>query len=82
MPSQISSIAVQLDAVERSIKDNPLIALGFGALAGFVIGGGYRSRFGTSLILLAGRAALREVVNSAVSKAMDEHDGRSDQARD
>jgi hypothetical protein len=78
--SQINSVAAPLNAVEESIKENPLTALGMAALAGFVVGGGYRSKLGISLIWLAGRVAMRRAVIAAVSRAVD-HDGRSGEAR-
>jgi hypothetical protein len=79
--SQSGSVEARVGAVEQSIKNNPLKAMGFGVLAGFVIGGGYRSRLGISILLVMGRAAIREIAISAVSKAMDQHDGRSGKDR-
>src|SRR6516162_8675332 len=74
-----------LSAVEHSIKAKPpLKALGVSALAGFVVGGGYRSRLGISILCFLGRAAIREAPMSAIARAIDEvadmkdqHDGRS-----
>ena len=77
-----------LGGVEHSIKAKPLKALGLSAVAGFVVGGGYRSRLGISILFFLGRAAIREAAISAFARAVDEaadaadqHDGRSGNSR-
>src|SRR5665213_1256521 len=72
--SECNSISSRLGNVERSIRHKPLRALGIGALAGFVIGGGYRTRLGVSLLWLMGRTAVKESIISAVSGAIDKTD--------
>ncbi len=62
------------------IKQNPLTTIGVAALAGFVIGGGMRSRFGTAVLLLIARMALRDVVTQTIANAMQKHDS-ADAAR-
>ncbi len=68
------SVSARLRALEESIKEQPLKALGIGALAGFVVGGGYRTRLGLSILLFMGKAAMREVAVSAVAGAINQHD--------
>jgi hypothetical protein len=75
--SQLASLSRQAGAVEQTIRDHPFKALGLGALAGFLVGGGYRSRRGVSLLLLIGRTAMREEAISIVSGAVVKHDGPS-----
>jgi hypothetical protein len=67
------TVSARLCDLEQSIKHQPLTALGISALAGFVIGGGYRSRLGISVLWIMGRAAMREVAVSAISGAMEKH---------
>src|SRR5277367_2540448 len=68
------TVSARLRALEESIKEQPIKALGLGALAGFVIGGGYRSRLGLSVLLFMGKAAMREMAVSAVAGAINQHD--------
>jgi hypothetical protein len=69
--SQASTISSRLRDVEESIKDQPVKALAVAAIAGFVVGGGYRSRLGIYLLGLVGRTALRNVAFSALSEAIN-----------
>jgi hypothetical protein len=55
-----------------TIQRHPLEALGVGFLAGFVIGGGQRSRVGQWLVGLAARFAVRQVTMAVVSEALRE----------
>jgi hypothetical protein len=68
------TLGARLRALEKSIKEQPLKALGIGAAAGFVVGGGLRSRVGASLLLFVGKVAMREMALSAVSGAVNKHD--------
>jgi hypothetical protein len=56
------------------IREQPLLALGVGALFGFVAGGGASTRTGMAMLLLLGRIAAREVASNAISRAVSEYD--------
>jgi hypothetical protein len=51
---QASTISSRLRDLEESVKEQPVKALGIAAMAGFVVGGGYRSRLGISILGLMG----------------------------
>ena len=78
---QASTISSRLRNLEESIKEQPWKALGVAAMVGFVVGGGYRSRFGISLLGLVGRAGLRNVAFSALSKAINSDRNGKDRER-
>ncbi len=56
--------------LERSIRRYPLQSLGVGFVAGFVIGGGQRSRIGQGLLGFAARIAVRQATMAALSQAL------------
>jgi hypothetical protein len=56
--------------LEGSILHYPLQWIGIGFLAGFVVGGGQRSRLGQALIGFAARVAVRTATMSALSRAL------------
>jgi hypothetical protein len=56
--------------LEVSIRRHPLESVGVGFLAGFVVGGGQRSRIGQGLIGFAARLAVRQVTMVALSQSL------------
>jgi hypothetical protein len=50
-----------IQAVGARIKEEPIKAFGVCAVAGFVIGGGHRSRIGRSIVSLLARVAMKNV---------------------
>jgi hypothetical protein len=62
-------------ALSESIRQRPVPALVLAAGAGFILGGGLRSRLGTALMLLAGKTIAREVMLSAVLGAINPNAG-------
>jgi hypothetical protein len=50
-----------VQAVGARIKEEPIKAFGVCAMAGFVIGGGHRSRIGRSIVSLLARVAMKNV---------------------
>jgi hypothetical protein len=50
-----------VQAVGARIKEEPIKAFGVCAVAGFVIGGGHRSRMGSSIVTLLARVAMKNV---------------------
>ena len=76
--SEVSTIFSRLRDVEESIKEQPLKALAVAAVTGLVVGGGYRSRLGLSLLGLLGRTVLHNVASSALSGAIKKFEVRSD----
>jgi len=61
----------------ESIKQYPLSALGIAAGAGFILGGGLRSRVGIAVILFAGRQVAQEVMLPALATLIDEYGKRN-----
>jgi hypothetical protein len=68
--SEDRTIFSRLRNVEESIKEQPLKALAVAAVTGLVVGGGYRSRLGLSLLGLVGQTVLHNVASSALSGAI------------
>lgn len=56
--------------LEVSIRRHPLESVGIGLLAGFVVGGGQRSRIGQGLIGFAARLAVRQATMAALSQSL------------
>lgn len=52
------------------IKEQPLLALGVAALAGFVVGGGAWTRAGVAGLMLAARIFARRMAAEAIAKAV------------
>lgn len=55
------------------IREQPLMALGFAAAAGFVAGGGLWSRTGRIVLSLVGRATIRRLVVDTIAKSVMNH---------
>ncbi len=62
-----------VQALTRSIEQNPLAALGIAAGVGFVVGGGLRTRLGFAAMLYAGRMVAKEVFVSALTASFYGH---------
>jgi hypothetical protein len=75
--SPSESSADYLVAVVGAVRRNPMHALGIGFLAGFVIGGGQRSRAGQGLIGLAARMMVRQVVITGLAEVIGNHERNS-----
>jgi hypothetical protein len=73
MPETVT-LSHQFEAAEKSIKAKPLKALGLAAFAGFVIGGGHRSRLGIALLWFVGKNAMRGAISSAITGTRDRDD--------
>src|SRR5437763_56306 len=74
MPDGSDAIDLRL-VLSESIKQRPIPALALAAGAGFILGGGLRSRLGTGLMLFAGRTIAREVMLSAMLGAINPNAG-------
>ena len=66
------SISWDQRALADHVREQPLLALGIAALAGFVVGGGAWTRTGMAGLMLAGRIAARQMAVSAIAKAVKE----------
>lgn len=62
------------------IRENPLAAAGFSAAAGFILGGGARTRLAGTALLLTARMVFAEAISGAVASAIRNpdaaHNGR------
>jgi hypothetical protein len=47
---------------DREIRHQPFVALSVAAAAGFLLGGGLKSRVGRGMVLFAGRSVIRSAV--------------------
>src|ERR1700747_3022986 len=70
-----SQPSTDLDRLESSIRDRPPRALALSAGAGFVCGGGLRSRVGLALGMFIGRSFAGTALINAI-EALSEHNGR------
>jgi hypothetical protein len=59
---------------DREIRRQPLTALTVAAAAGFVLGGGLKSRIGRGLVLIAGRSLIRSAVYGFVAGLVENDD--------
>jgi hypothetical protein len=63
-------------AVEKTwteiVKEDPILFLSVAAVAGFVVGGGARSRGGIALLTMAGKFAAREMLADFFAPLVDE----------
>jgi hypothetical protein len=55
------------DAVREQIREAPLTALAITAVAGFIVGGGMRSRIGNAMLAIVGRMALQSAASSFIA---------------
>jgi hypothetical protein len=55
------------DSVRERIKEAPLTSLAIAAAAGFIVGGGVRSRIGTAMLAIVGRMALQSAASSFIA---------------
>jgi len=63
-------IKIDLQQIEKSIREKPLNAVAIAAAAGFVVGGGMVTRLGLASLALFGRQAARETAANFVSKGL------------
>lgn len=61
---------------DREIRRQPVTALTVAAAAGFVLGGGLKSRLGRGLVLLAGRSVIRSAVLGFIAGLVEEDGDR------
>jgi hypothetical protein len=59
-------------ATER-VRERPLFFLGIAGLAGFVVGGGIRSRTGAAILMLIGRIWIRRTATDALANALNSY---------
>ena len=57
-------VDLNLERLERSIREKPLAAAGLAAGAGFILGGGMATRPALALLALFGRKAARDMAAS------------------
>jgi ElaB/YqjD/DUF883 family membrane-anchored ribosome-binding protein len=57
-------IKLDLEQIEKSIRDKPLPSAAIAAAAGFIIGGGMAIRPAVALLALFGRKAAKETANN------------------
>jgi 1,4-dihydroxy-2-naphthoyl-CoA synthase len=65
-----SGIKVDLQQIERTIREKPLPAAGIATAAGFVVGGGMVTRLGLAILTLFGRQAARETATNFISSGI------------
>jgi hypothetical protein len=65
---------------DREIRRQPLTALTVAAAAGFVLGGGLKSRIGRGLVLVAGRSLIRSAVYGFIAGLVEDDGNRNDDA--
>jgi hypothetical protein len=77
-PDQEGNLIVQLS---KSIGERPLTALAVGITAGFVMGGGMRTRLGIAMLMLAAKISARETIIGLIEKATADYErtGRNPQ---
>ena len=63
---------------DREIREQPFAALSVAAAAGFLLGGGLKSRVGRGLLLFAGRSVIRSTVFGFIAGLVEgqDHDDR------
>lgn len=71
---ETETLSDRFKSAEKSIKAKPLKAVGVAVFAGFVVGGGHRSRLGIALLWFIGKNAVRGAVSSAIAEKRDRHD--------
>jgi hypothetical protein len=55
--------------LSKSIRERPLTALAVGVAAGFVMGGGMRTRLGIAMLTFAAKTSAREAIVGFIGKA-------------
>jgi hypothetical protein len=77
-PAASEAVPEWLIWCDSEIRRQPLTALTVAAAAGFVLGGGLRSRIGRGLVLVAGRSLIRSAVYGFIAGLVEtdgnEHD--------
>ncbi len=67
--------------LSKSIRERPLTALAVGVTAGFVMGGGMRTRLGIAMLTFAAKTSAREAIVGFIGKATADYEraGRNPQ---
>ncbi len=65
-----SGIKLDLQQIEKTIREKPLRSAAIAAGAGFVVGGGMVTRLGVATLALFGRQAARETATNFISKGL------------
>jgi hypothetical protein len=67
--------------LSKSIRERPLTALAIGVTAGFVMGGGMRTRLGIAMLTFAAKTSAREAIVGFIGKATADYEraGRNPQ---
>jgi|SRR5580704_13905009 hypothetical protein len=73
--------AIDFDRLAMKVKERPLRALTLSAGAGFVLGGGLRSRMGLALGLFIGRSFAGTALVNAIEALSDQSDQNGRQHR-
>jgi ElaB/YqjD/DUF883 family membrane-anchored ribosome-binding protein len=60
-------INLDLEQMEKSIRDKPLLSAAIAAAAGFIIGGGMATRPGVAILALFGRKAAKETASNLMT---------------
>jgi ElaB/YqjD/DUF883 family membrane-anchored ribosome-binding protein len=68
----IAGIKVDVDDVEKRVRDQPFFCLGLAAGAGFIIGGGLATSLGVALLGLFGRKAAAETATNFGQEVLQE----------
>jgi 1,4-dihydroxy-2-naphthoyl-CoA synthase len=65
-----SGIKLDLQQIEKTIREKPLRSAAIAAGAGFVVGGGMVTRLGLATLALFGRQAARETATNFISRGL------------
>ena len=65
-----SGIKLDLQQIEKTIREKPLRSAAIAAGAGFIVGGGMVTRLGMATLALFGRPAARETATNFISKGL------------
>ncbi|HJU29468.1 MAG TPA: hypothetical protein VJ718_09870 [Candidatus Binataceae bacterium] len=72
-PREAGGLGLDQRPLADQIKEQPLLALGVAALAGFVAGGGAWTRAGVAGMMLAARIFARRMAVAAIAKAVQNY---------
>jgi|SRR5229473_2706614 ElaB/YqjD/DUF883 family membrane-anchored ribosome-binding protein len=60
-------VKLDLEQIEKSIRDKPLPSVAIAAAAGFIIGGGLATRLAAPILALSARAAAKETATNLMT---------------
>jgi len=80
-PVESSDHGNPIAQLSKSIREQPLTALAVGVTAGFVMGGGMRTRLGIAMLTFAAKASAGEAIVGFIGKATADYEraGRNPQ---